>query len=139
MVVFTSPDMVDQLANLRCLSDSKSKSKPKSGSNSNSNTDNNNNNYNDNDINNKTNSGDGDGDADVDGDDDKDDNDGDNSLSCFPTILVALPLDQLPFASGKLHPKSFWADQLDKDPESMIHAPLRGSKDPRLLGKFESG
>ncbi len=51
------------------------------------------------------------------------------------TIIVALPLEDLPLA--KLYPKSFWVDQLDRDPQSNIHSPLRG--DPRMQGKFESG
>lgn len=53
----------------------------------------------------------------------------------FDTIIVALPLEEVPLS--KLYPKSFWVDQLDRDPQSRIHSPLRG--DPRMEGKFESG
>lgn len=53
----------------------------------------------------------------------------------FDTIIVSLPLEELPLA--KLYSKSFWIDQLDRDPQSAIHSPLRG--DPRMKGKFESG
>jgi hypothetical protein len=53
----------------------------------------------------------------------------------FDTIIVAIPLDELPLAN--LYTKSFWVDQLDRDPQSSIHSPLRG--DPRMQGRFESG
>ena len=53
----------------------------------------------------------------------------------FDTVLIALPLEELPLA--KFYPKSFWVDQLDRDPQSDIHSPLRG--DPRMQGQFESG
>ncbi|VEU34694.1 unnamed protein product [Pseudo-nitzschia multistriata] len=97
VVAFTSPDMVDSLAALRC---------PLSNSSSSNSTS-------DKDLNRSLS----------------------QSPACFPTVLVALPLEELPLA--ELYPKSFWVDQLDRDPEGKIHAPLRG--DPRVGGRFESG
>ena len=110
MVIFTSPNLVDLLANLR------RRRRRNHGHNNN---------------NNNGNNGNDDGAAAH----DMQYYDYDYDYDYFNTIIVALPLEELPLA--RLYPKSFWIDQLNRDPQSKIHSPLRG--DPRLNGQFESG